>query len=58
MELLITLLVVLAIFAIIWWAITQLALPQPFRIVAVVVMAVVALIVLLQLLPGHALHFG
>ena len=52
MELLIYLLVLLAVFAIVWWAIGQMSLPPPVRVVAVVVLAVVALIVLLRLVPG------
>ena len=49
---LIWLLVMLAIFAVIWWAITQMNLPDPIRIVVVCVMAIIALLLLLSLVPG------
>lgn len=48
METLITLLVVVAIFAIVWWAISEMSLPRPVRIVVVAVMAIIAILVLLR----------
>lgn len=51
MGLLIELLVLLCIFAIVWWAIGQLALPPPIRMVIVVATALVAILLLVQLLP-------
>jgi hypothetical protein len=61
MSLLITLLAYLAVIGILWWAITQIPLPQPFRIIAVVVIAVVSIFLLLSLVQGgvpavHALR--
>lgn len=52
MSALIALLIILAVFAVLWWAVGQLALPQPFRIVAVVAIAIVAILLLLSLLNG------
>ena len=52
MGLLIYLLVFLIVIAIVWWVINQLALPPPFRMVAVVVMALVAIFMLLSLVGG------
>lgn len=56
-SLIITLLVVLLVLAIAWWAIQQLPLPDPVRWVAVVVIALIAILVLLSLLPGTGLHW-
>lgn len=53
MELLVTLLIVFAVLAIIWWALSQMPLPQPLRLVGVVIFALVAIILLLRLAP-HA----
>jgi len=53
---LIWLLVMLAIFAIVWWAIQQMGLPDPIKIVVVVIMAIIALLVLVSLLPGGRPH--
>ncbi len=51
---LITLLVLLLIFAVFWWVIQQLSLPQPVRMVVVVVFAIICLVYLLGFLPaGH-----
>lgn len=52
LTLLITLIVVLAIIAIAWWAINQLTLPPPVRMIAVLLIAALAIVVLLNLLPG------
>lgn len=56
---LITLLVYLCILAIIWWVVTQLPLPAPFRLVANVIVALVAIVMLLQLtgVGGDLLSF-
>ena len=51
-SLLITVLIILAVIGIGWWAINQLSLPPPIRMVAVVVIAVVAIVLLLRLMPG------
>lgn len=55
LTLLIYLLIFLGVCAIVWWTVTQMGLPQPVRVIAVVVMAIVGLLFLLQLLPGHHL---
>lgn len=52
METLIALLVILAIIGILWWAVTQIPLPPPVRIAASVIVAIVAVVVLLNYLPG------
>lgn len=52
MGILLTLLVYLAILAIIYWVITQLPLPEPFGIVAKVVFALVAIVMLISLVGG------
>jgi hypothetical protein len=51
MGLLISLLVVVAILAIIFWAFNQMPLPQPIRIVVVVAVAIIAIFVLLHFFP-------
>ena len=58
MGILITLLVYFCILAIIWWVITQLPLPAPFRLVANVVVAIVAIVMLLSLVGGGGFHIG
>jgi hypothetical protein len=55
-AILIWLLVMLAIFAIVWWAIQQMGLPDPIKIVVVVIVAIIALLVLVSLLPGGRPH--
>jgi len=51
-ELLITLLVVILIFAIIWYAITLIPLPPPFgQIAQVIVLLVLVLVLISYLLP-------
>ena len=52
MSLLITLLIYLCILAIVWYVINQLPLPPPFRLVAIVIFAIVAIIMLLDLAGG------
>ena len=49
--LLLTLLVFCLIAAIIWWVLQQLPLPQPIRMVVIVVFALIAILLLLQMLP-------
>lgn len=56
-SLAITLLIVLLIAAIVWWVIGQLNLPQPIRMVAIVIMAIAAILILVSFLPG-GFHLG
>lgn len=51
LSILITVLVVLAIGAILWWGYSQIAprLPEPFRIVAVIIIVILAILLLLYL---------
>lgn len=54
MSLLITLLVFCLIAAIAWWAIGQLSLPPPIRMVVIVVLAIIAILFLVNMLGGLA----
>ncbi len=56
LSLLITLIVLAAICAVLWWAIGALALPEPVRIVAICIMVILVLVVLCSLLPGGGLQ--
>lgn len=51
---LIYVLILLAIAAVVWWGISQLGLPPPVKVVAVVVLAIFCLLALLYLLRGIA----
>jgi len=58
-SLLLTLVIVCLIAYVIWWALNQIPLPQPLRVVAVVLFAVILVLILLQFLPlggGPYLH--
>jgi hypothetical protein len=48
-ALLVWFLIILVIFAVAWWAIGQIPLPPPLRMIANVILAIVAIIVLLWL---------
>lgn len=52
LALLVYTLIGLAIFAIVYWTLGQLSLPQPVRTVAVVIMALIAIVFLLSLVGG------
>lgn len=59
MSVLVSLLVILVIFALVYWVIEQLTLPPPIRMVAIVIFAIVALFWLLSLVgsvPSLHLH--
>ena len=58
MGILISLLIVGLIFAIIWWAITQVPVPEPFSWVIRVVFAIVVCVVLIGFLTGGGLGLG
>lgn len=51
-SLLIYLVVILLIFSVLWWVLNQLTLPQPVRMVAVVIFALVVVVFLLNLVGG------
>lgn len=55
-SLLITLLIIVLIFGVAYWAISLLPLPPPFQIIAQVVIAIILLIVLLTYLLPLARH--
>ena len=53
LGLLITLLIVVAVIAIAWWAVSQAPIPPPFRWVVAVIFAIIAIVVLLEFVgPG------
>lgn len=52
MSILISLLILCVIFAIVWWVIGQLSLPPPIRMVVIVIMAIIAIVFLLQFVGG------
>lgn len=53
MGLLITLLIIVCIFGIVWWALSKIPIPPPFRWVVNVILAVIAIVVLLEYVaPG------
>ena len=49
---LLTLIIYLCVLAIVWWVITQLPLPPPIRLVAIVIFALIAIYMLLSLTGG------
>lgn len=51
-SLLITLLVLGGVVAILWWAYKEFDLPKPFRILVVILIAVIAITVLLRFVPS------
>ena len=51
-SLLITLLIFALIAGLIWWALQQIPLPPPVRMVIVVVFVIILVLVLLEALPG------
>jgi hypothetical protein len=55
---LITLLVYLCILAIVWWVINMLPLPPPFKLVASVIFAIIAILMLLNLVDGGGFGLG
>ena len=59
-TLLIYLLIFCAICYLVWWAMNSMAVPQPVRVVAVVIMAIIGIVFLLQFLPagGSLGHLG
>lgn len=60
MGILLTLLVIVAVLAILWWGYTQISpnLPRPFQIIAVVVIVIVACWLLLTLVGGLGAGLG
>lgn len=55
MNLLITLLIYLLILGIVYWVITLLPLPAPFRTVAIVIFAILVIVILFNFLAGGSL---
>ncbi len=52
LTLLVYLLIFCAVAYLVWWAIGAMALPQPVRVVAIVLMAIIGIVFLLQLVGG------
>lgn len=57
MNLLISLLIVVLVLGLVWWIISSLPIPDPFRKGAQVIFAIIAILILLSFLPGP-LHVG
>jgi divalent metal cation (Fe/Co/Zn/Cd) transporter len=51
---LVVLLILLAAFALIWWGISRLALPEPIKTVVLVIIGLIALVFIYQLVGGHS----
>lgn len=56
-SLLLTVVILGAIFSLAWWAISAIPLPPPFRVGAIVILALIGIMVLVQFLPGVG-HLG
>lgn len=56
LNLLIALLVICLIAYLVWWAISQIPLPEPIRVVVIVIFAIIMIVVLLKFIPG--VNFG
>jgi heme A synthase len=57
-NLLIYLIIICLVLYVLWWVLSQIPLPQPIRTVAVVIFALVAVIMLLNMTGGiSGLHF-
>jgi hypothetical protein len=52
MNLLLTLLIYLLILAVVYWVITIIPLPAPFKTIALVIFAILVIVVLFNLLTG------
>ena len=52
-SLLVTIIVLGLVFYLLYWLVGQMPLPEPFRVVAIVILALAAVVVLLGLLFGH-----
>jgi hypothetical protein len=48
----VTLIVVLALVGIVWWAVNAIPVPEPVRIVVIAAVAILAIVLLVRLLPG------
>jgi hypothetical protein len=47
--------IILAAFALLWWGVNQLTLPQPFKVVILVVLGMLMLAYIYGLVSGHPL---
>lgn len=56
-ELLVSLLIFCLIAGLIWWAISTLPIPEPFRTVMVVILVLIFVLVLLSYLPIGPFHW-
>ena len=55
MSLLLTLLVYLLILGVVYWVITLIPLPPPFKTIALVIFAVIVIVILFNLITGGSL---
>lgn len=55
---LILLLVILAAFALVWWGVNQVGLPQPVKVVVLVIIGLLALAFVYNSFAGGGLHIG
>lgn len=53
-SLLITLIIVCLVLYVAWWALNQIPMPQPVKVVVVVIFALIAIVVLLNFIPGFS----
>lgn len=48
-------LIILAAFSLVWWGVSQLGLPQPVKVVILVILGLIALAFIYNSIGGHAL---
>lgn len=51
-------LILIAAFALVWWGISQLTLPQPVKVVLLVILGLIALAVIYNTVAGGGLHLS
>lgn len=54
MHILFTLLILVLIAGAVWWILTQMPIPQPFKNAALIILGIICIIYLVGLLSGHA----
>ena len=52
LDLLVTLLIVVLICALIWWILSLIPIPEPFKTIVIVIFAIIIVIYLISLLTG------
>lgn len=51
-SLLVTLLIICLIAYVVWWALSQIPMPEPIRVVVIVIFAIILILILVRLIPG------